>query len=251
MNLALLDIDPSALETVRREVSATAPVEVHTFSVDVSDRAAVHASAGEVERALGNVHVLCDNAGVAFAGKPVDETADELFDWMMHVNVFGLFDVIRAYVPRMQRHGEGGHVVITGSTTGLRSMPDRLNGIYSASKMAVVGLAENLRATLPSSGIGVSCLCPGRVATNALLAGRRRPAKFGGPFELAGADTPRDAMDTAAIGRVVIRGIRDDEFYLFSHPRERRDIQARFQAIAAAMDRWERILPELGIDPAP
>jgi NAD(P)-dependent dehydrogenase (short-subunit alcohol dehydrogenase family) len=248
VNLALLDIDEPALEAIRSEIAATG-VKVYAFPLDASERAAIHATADQAERALGDIHVLCDNAGVAFRGKPVDETSEDLFDWMMHVNVFGMYDVLRAYVPRIKRHGHGGHVVITGSVSGLHSMPDRLNGIYTATKMAVVGLAENLRATLPAHGIGVSCLCPGVVVSNATIVGRKRPAKFGGPFEREGSSTPRPGMDAAEIGRIVVRGIQDDEFYLFSHPDDRQYVAARFQAILDGMERWERILPELGIDP--
>ena len=249
VNLALMDIDPPALEAIRAEIAATG-VSVCAFPLDVSDRAAVHATAERAERALGDIHLLCDNAGVAFRGKSVDETSEDLFDWMMHVNVFGMFDVLRAYVPRMKRHGTGSHIVITGSVSGLHSVPERLNGIYTATKMAVVGLAENLRVTLTPAGIGVSCLCPGVVVSNATIVGRLRPAKFGGPFEREGSSAPRPGMDASEIGRIVVRGIKDDEFYLFSHPDDRRYVKERFQAILDGMDRWERILPELGIDPA-
>lgn len=248
VNLALLDIDEPALEAIRTEIAATG-VKASAFVLDASDRAAVHATAEQAERTLGDIHILCDNAGVAFRGKSVDETNEDLFDWMMHVNVFGMYDVLRAYVPRMKRHGQPGHIVITGSVSGLHSMPDRLNGIYTATKMAVVGLAENLRATLPAQGIGVSCLCPGVVVSNAPIVGRVRPAKFGGPFEREGGSAPRPGMDAAEIGRVVVHGIKSDEFYLFSHPDDRQFVKARFQAILDGMDRWERTLPELGIDP--
>ena len=248
VNLALLDIDEPALAAIHTEIAGTG-VKASAFALDASDRAAIHATADRVEATLGNVHILCDNAGVAFRGKSVDETDEGLFDWMMHVNVFGMYDILRAYVPRMKRHGEPGHVVITGSVSGLHSMPDRLNGIYTATKMAVVGLAENLRATLPAHGIGVSCLCPGVVVSNAPLVGRVRPAKFGGPFEREGGSAPRPGMDPSEIGRIVVRGIKDDEFYLFSHPDDRQYVEARYQAILDGMDRWERILPELGIDP--
>lgn len=249
VHLALLDIDGDALASLCKEL-APSGVRTTAIALDVTDRAAVHAAAAAAEDALGPLNVLCDNAGVAFRGKAVEDTDEQIFDWMMHVNVFGMYDVLRAFVPRIERHGEGGHVVITGSVSGLHSMPDRANGIYTATKMAVVGLAENLRVSLPKKGIGVSCLCPGVVVSNATIAGRKRPAKFGGPFEREGSSAPRPGMDAADVGRIVVHGIRTGEFWLFPHPDDRQYLRARFEEILAGMELWEGILPTLGIDPS-
>jgi len=249
VNLALLDIDASALPALRDEVAALG-VEAHAFVLDVSDRAAVRATAAEVARACGDVDILCNNAGVGYRGTSLDETPDEILDWLFGVNVFGIFNVNKAFVPLIKRHGRGGHTVITGSISGLHLMAGRRNGLYTATKMAVVGLAESLRETLEPDGIGVSVLCPGNVATNAPLAGRSRPARFGGPFEREGSTQPRVGMDPADIGRIVIRAIHDNDFYVFPHPSDRVYFGRRVQAMLDGFDCWERTLPELGIDPA-
>ena len=248
-NVALLDVDEAALPAVRDEVAALG-VAAHAFALDVSDRAAVHAAAEVVSDACGDIHILCNNAGVGSRGTSLEDAPDEIFDWLFNVNVFGSFNVTKAFVPLIKRHGQGGHVVITGSISGLHLMTGRKNGIYTATKMAVVGLAESLRETLEPEGIGVSVLCPGNVATNAPLAGRWRPQRFGGPFEREGSTQPRPGMDPADVGRIVVRAIQDNDFYVFPHPSDRVHFMRRVQAMLEGFDRWERVLPELGIDPA-
>jgi NAD(P)-dependent dehydrogenase (short-subunit alcohol dehydrogenase family) len=246
MRMAILDVDQGLLNETRDTLRAQgATVDVHR--VDVSEREAVHAVAAAVERELGAVHVLCSNAGVNFRSPSLDEVPDESFDWLFSVNVFGTFNVIKAFVPGMRRHGAGGHVVLTASVAGLHALPSRQIGVYSATKMAVVGMAEFLRDSLSTEGIGVSVLCPGNVATRG-QSGHWRAERFGGPFDRPGF-TPRSGMDPNDIGKIVLRGIQDDEFYLFSHPTDRRFVADRFNAMSAAFDRWERVLPQLGIDP--
>lgn len=247
-NVALLDIDDALLAEARDAV-ATLGVRAQAYRVDVGDRAAVHAAAARVERDLGAVHVLCDNAGVAFRGPALDETPDETFDWMFNVNVSGMFNVAKAFITQMRRHRKGGHVVLTGSIAGLHAMRGRRNGIYSATKMAVVGLAEFLRETLPAEGIGVSVLCPGNVVTRAQQSGRWRQERYGGPFEREGANLPRSGMDPDDVGRIVVRGIQDDAFYIFTHPSDRTYVEERFAGMIDAFERWTQVLPELGIDP--
>jgi len=248
VHVALLDVDERTLPGVRDEVAALG-VRAHAFPLDVSDRAAVYAAAAAVERTCGDVHVVCSNAGVAFRGTGIEETPDEIFDWLFNVNVVGMFNVCKAFVPAMQRHGTGGHLVVTGSISGLHLMAGRRNGVYTATKMAVVGLAEALRETLEPQGIGVSVLCPGNVSTNAQQSGRWRPARFGGPFERPEAAQARPGMDPADVGRVVVRAIEDGEFYVFTHPSDRAAFAQRVQGMVDAFDRWEAILPTLGIDP--
>ncbi len=248
VHLALLDVDERTLPGVRDEVAALG-VRAHAFVLDVSDRTAVHAVAEQVERTCGAVHVLCSNAGVAYRGTGIEDTPDEMFDWLFNVNVFGMFNVCKAFVAAIKRHGPGGHVVLTGSISGLHLIEGRRNGVYTATKMAVIGLAEAMHETLEPQGIGVSVLCPGNVATNAQQSGRWRPQRFGGPFDRPEAAAPRPGMDPDDVGRVVVQAIKDGEFYVFSHPSDRVHFQRRLDGMFAAFDRWEQVLPTLGIDP--
>jgi NAD(P)-dependent dehydrogenase (short-subunit alcohol dehydrogenase family) len=246
MNVALLDIRGDAVDEVCAEIPAGGGA-VRSYQVDVGERDSVYRAAGAVERDFGDVHLLCSNAGVIFTGTPLDETPDEMFDWMMNVNVTGTFNMIRAFVPRMRAHRAGGHVTITSSAAGLHILPGENFGAYAAAKMAVVGLGEDLRDTLASEGIGVSVLCLGRIATSAATSGMQRPARYGGPFKPETFPAEVNAMAPADAARIIIRGIRDDAPYIFTRLSDRADVARRFRAINADFDRWDRTLPELGL----
>jgi NAD(P)-dependent dehydrogenase (short-subunit alcohol dehydrogenase family) len=246
MAVALLDIRREAVDAVRAEMPAGATARAYAF--DVGERESVRAVAAAVERDFGGVDLLCSNVGVIFTGQPLYETPDEMFDWMLNVNVTGTFNTIKAFVPGMLRRGRGGQVTITSSSAGLHVIRGAEFGAYVASKMAVVGLAEDLRQSLAPHGIGVSAVVPGRVRTNAANSGRQRPARFGGPFDRENppAMIP-DALSPEEAARIIVRGIRENAPYVFTRPIDRANVEARFAAMLADFDRWERALPELGI----
>ena len=122
--------------------------------------------------AFGNVHVVCNNAGVA-AGGGIDNISLDNWRWVLDVNLMGVLHGIRTFLPHIRAHGEGGHIVNTasmaGMTSGLGFSP------YVASKFAVVGMSEGLATQLRPLGIGVSVLCPGFVRTRIGESGRNRP----------------------------------------------------------------------------
>src|SRR5690606_18639668 len=148
---------------------------VHAIRLDVTDRAAYAAAADEVTRVFGNLHVLCNNAGVASHGFVQNATYDD-WDWTLGVNIGGVVNGIRTFLPRMIDHGEEGHIVTASSMAGLGAAPG--NVVYSTSKFAVVGLSEGLRKELADQNIGVTVLCPAAVKTNFNRNARNRPAKF-------------------------------------------------------------------------
>ena len=192
-------------------------VKVVTEVADVSDRASLHAAAALVRHALGLVQVVCSNAGVGFRS-PLMETPDENFDWLIAVNLTGTFNVAKAFVPAMIASGKPGHLFITGSLVGLFETPANHNGVYTATKMGVLGLATSLRAELESHHIGVSVLFPGLVNTNTRLGGRYRPVRFGGPFERPDSKRSANGMSPDDVGRIAVRAIEDDIFLVQSHP---------------------------------
>jgi NAD(P)-dependent dehydrogenase (short-subunit alcohol dehydrogenase family) len=145
----------------------------------------------------------------------------------------------------IRKHGEGGHIVNTSSIGGLQVQAGWNTGAYSMTKYAVVALSEALEQELRGSGIGVSVFCPAAVDTDLHDSAKNRPARFGGPFVreqqhflkdlIAGGLTPLQA------GERVVRGIRDDEFFIFSHSAPRKWIEARHQRLMAAFDRIEQL----------
>jgi NAD(P)-dependent dehydrogenase (short-subunit alcohol dehydrogenase family) len=248
MNVALLDIRREPIEELRTQLG-THGGKSGAYQVDVGDRGSVRAMADAIERELGDVDLLCSNVGVIFTGTSIDETPDEMFDWMMNVNVGGTFNIVKAFVPNMRKRGKGGHVTVTSSAAGLHIIPNEHFGAYAAAKMAVVGLGEDLRDKLAADGIGVSVIAPGRVFTNAARSGMQRPERFGGPFERENPPPLVDAMDPADAAKIIIRGIRENAPYIFTRLGDRASVERRFNAMLADFDRWDRIIPELHLGP--
>ena len=151
MKVVLADIEESVLaESIASFEGSNA--EVHGIVVDVTDRAAMTAAADEAEAHFGPVQVVCNNAGVA-AGGPLDTVSYDDWDWVLGVNIGGVVNGIQTFVERIKKHGQGGHIVNTASMAGF--LPSA-GGIYAASKFAVVGMSEALRADLAPYNIGVS-----------------------------------------------------------------------------------------------
>jgi NAD(P)-dependent dehydrogenase (short-subunit alcohol dehydrogenase family) len=247
-NLALLDIDSDALERIQSDLAATG---VRTLAVvaDVSQRDDVFRSVETVGAEFGDVHVLCSNAGVTVRGAPLYQMDPDTFDWMLHVNVGGTFNVTRAYIPAMLHHGGPAHVVLTASSTCLYELPGRENGAYASGKMAVLGMAQSLRASLRGSNVGVTAVVPAIIATNIQQSGRHRPARYGGPFDRPDAAAQRAGMPAGDVARVVLRAMAEGDFLAITHPAGRELLDAQYGEAAAAHERWEAILTEMQIDP--
>lgn len=246
MKIMLADIEADALATAVTQLRDISP-DVCGITCDVADPASVgHAARASFER-FGNVHVLCNNAGVAAPGG-IDDISLENWRWLLDVNLMGVVHGIHAFLPHIRAHGEGGHIVNTASMAGMNS------GLgfspYSASKFAVVNMSEGLAVRLRPLGIGVTVLCPGFVRTRINESGRNRPERYGpaqipDPTSPAGvlraqiAELTRSGLDPADVAVQVISAIRDDELYVFTHsgPRWRAELKERFGAILAAMDK--------------
>jgi short-subunit dehydrogenase len=158
-----------------------------------------------------------------------------------------MFNGVKAVLPKIRAHGEGGHVVNTASMAGVLQYSQA--GIYVTTKFAVVGFSEALRAELAPEGIGVSAFCPGGVRTNIRDSEATRPARFanksdgppGGPppgMNFSDEDRARLASLTASpeeAAELVLQGIRDNALYIFTAPEFRAGVEERFEAIRRAL----------------
>jgi NAD(P)-dependent dehydrogenase (short-subunit alcohol dehydrogenase family) len=136
--------------------------KVHARTTDVADAQSVQALADEVHAQGGALDVLINNAGVGTAGKLI-ETDFAVWDWALGVNVKGVVHGCRLFGPARVERGQGGHFVNVASAAGL--LAPRGMSVYAATKFAVVGLSEALRAELAEHRIEVTTLCPGVVDT--------------------------------------------------------------------------------------
>jgi len=165
---------------------------VHTFALDVRDRAAVSAALAELPAAWSQVDVLVNNAGLAAGLDPLHEGDPEGWDRMLDTNVRGLLAVTRSVVPGMVARGRG-HVVNIGSIAGHDTYPG--GAVYCATKAAVDRITAGLRMDLLGTGVRVSTVDPGLVETELSV------VRFGGDSERAAAVydglTPLSAEDVA------------------------------------------------------
>jgi NAD(P)-dependent dehydrogenase (short-subunit alcohol dehydrogenase family) len=251
-NVAMVDIRAEALEEARARVHNLG-AHVETYVSDVSDAALLEETAAAIEAQFGAIHIVCNNAGVSMLGVRLEDIPRSDWDWVIDVNIKGVINGLRTFVPRMRRHGEGGHIVNTASIAGLQVNPNFRTGAYAMTKYAVVALSEALEQELAGSGIGVSVLCPAAVDTGIHLSARARPSRFGGPFTRDAdhfmGDLIKQGLRPEQVGARVVQAIRDDEFYILTHSSPRAWVERRFARIMAAFDRAEAFERNLGIKP--
>ena len=146
-NLAISDIDGAGLdETVR--LCSGAPGKVVGYSLDVADRDAFAAHADEVTSTFGSVHLVVNNAGVAVSGT-IEETTFDDFDWLLGINLLGVINGTKVFLPHLIASGDG-HLVNVSSVFGL--IAPAYNGAYCTAKFAVRGFTEALRQEMLIGG---------------------------------------------------------------------------------------------------
>jgi NAD(P)-dependent dehydrogenase (short-subunit alcohol dehydrogenase family) len=244
MKVMLADVEASALEKALQSLS-NYDNRVRGVRCDIADPDSMDRAAQAAFEAFGNVHVVCNNAGVA-AGGGIDNISVDNWRWVVDVNLMGVVYGVRSFLPHMMKHREGGHIVNTASMAGM------INGMgfspYAATKFAVVAMSEGLAMQLQPHGIGVSVLCPEFVRTGIGESGRNRPERYGKPRPLDPASPAAQlvaeiarqleaGIDPAEVAAKVLAAIRNEELYIFTHPNMRQSVDGRFAAIQAAMDR--------------
>jgi len=239
-HIALADIQPDTLERARSEIAALG-VRAVAYALDVSDAEVVVRVADAVEAEFGKVHIVCNNAGISRGDVRLLEMTRAQWDWIFGVNVFGVVNGIAAFVPRILKHGEGGHVVNTASMAGLQVNPNiRGIGAYAMTKHAVIALSDALAMELQGSNIGISVLCPAQVDTTLYDSGRRRPERFGGSYQRADRNEARARSTTGlsadAVGEHVVHAIRTNEYFIFTHPEARGRVDECHARMMAGFD---------------
>jgi NAD(P)-dependent dehydrogenase (short-subunit alcohol dehydrogenase family) len=228
MKVVLSDVEEEAL-TETTDALRDEGAEVHAVVTDVSKAQQVQALADESVKRFGAVHVLCNNAGVAIASGSSWETTLDDWRWTIDVNLMGVIHGVRSFVPIMLELGSESHIVNTASIAGLVAGADIAS--YAVTKFGVVALSEHLYLELEGAGAKtkVSVLCPGFVATKIMDSERNRPAD-----RQDASPTPTDpqseifydwfsgqidkGLDPRAVGDQVLSAIREERFYILTHP---------------------------------
>ena len=237
MDLALADVDEVNLSSVQDEILAKG-VRAITLKVDVSNAQQLEIFRDQTLTRLGGVHVVCNNAGVSPLGAVWENTPAD-WQWILGVNLWGVIHGVRAFAPHLIKQDEG-HIVNTASVAGLISPPG--SGAYNVTKHGVVALSESLYHDLRerNSKVGVSVLCPAYVPTGIVDSERNRPKDL--PISTKSEATlAREAMLRKAVtsgkisadqvAQAVLAAIRDERFYILTHPRIKGAIQARMEDI--------------------
>ena len=224
MQVVMADLEQTALEEAVEKLEKQQH-RVVGIPADVLIQESVDELYSKSRETFGNIHVLCNNAGIAASSgnKPIWEVERTDWQWTLGVNFYGVLYGIQAFLPHMIEHGEDGHVVTTASLAGLI----RGAGPYGVSKHAVRALAETLNSDLVARGAKIrsSVLCPGFVNTNIGKSERNRPSnltQLQAPLEDI-ENSPimallRNGKEPSEIADIVIEAIRDDLFYILPHP---------------------------------
>ena len=238
--LVLADVEKGALDGAVERLRGDG-VEVHGVVCDVRSLDEVTAMADQAFDRLGKVHVVFNNAGVAVGG-PVSEMSHDEWRWIIDVDLWGPIHGVEAFLNRIIAQGEGGHILFTASFAGL--VPNVGLGPYCVAKYGVVALAEVLYRELRGHEIGVSVLCPMRVATNIGTSERNRSDEYGGPVAAVAVPDQSEANQEMAgrvlpvegVARLTVEAILANRLYVLPHEESREPVRRRFQRIDRTYD---------------
>jgi NAD(P)-dependent dehydrogenase (short-subunit alcohol dehydrogenase family) len=227
---------------------------VHAIKHDVMDRDGWQRTADEIEKKFGLLNILVNNAGVGLQAPASTGTIKD-WEWGLGVNFWGPIYGVNTFVPRMLAGKQGSQIVTTTSTSGI--LPGSGAGIYTVSKIAAVGLMEELRHELGSTNIGTSAFVPGLTTTNIGQSENYRPdtlkndgppaAAPGAQARPAGGGAPRPQppaglspawtrpQDPLVVGRFVLDGILHNDLFIVLQPEYRPGIEARANALIESM----------------
>jgi NADP-dependent 3-hydroxy acid dehydrogenase YdfG len=191
------------------------------------------------------VNLLFNNAGVADLGMGggIWECSLTDWEWIMGVNLWGVIHGIRTFVPIMLEQETECHIVNTASMAGLLSYP--AGGIYKVTKHGIVTLSETLLLDLAKKNAKpkVSVLVPGIINTQIMASDRNRPDALQNKtanVSLSSEDEKRttawvhaikEGMSPQQAADIVFQAIRDEKFYIFTHPEMKPLVQLRMEDI--------------------
>jgi NAD(P)-dependent dehydrogenase (short-subunit alcohol dehydrogenase family) len=202
---------------------------------DVTDRDGWAQVLEQIKNQYGRLHLVVNNAGSKLRAKVSNAKAEE-WDNAVAVNYTATYNSVAVCLPHMLEHGEGSQIVVTSSMSGL--LPGGNLGVYTATKIAAVGLIEALRVELEGTTVGTSAFVPGGVNTdnyigtgeeNPFRAGQQRPP--GAPPLRRG---PPPGMDPLEAGERVLNGVINNDLFIVTHPEYMPGTQQRFEAMLAS-----------------
>lgn len=247
--VAVADIMLDNARKVAAEIEAAGGTAI-AVECDVCDRGSIKAMKAAVDAALGPVQLLFANAG-ATSFDPLVEMSDDDVDWILQVNLHGVMNTTRAFLPDMIA-GKEGHICATASMAGLLPGWIPVHAPYSAAKAGIIGMMMNLTLELKPHNIHTTSYCPGGVATGMNENNAKyRPTQFGGPGEApvhVGDESAQVSklafFSPEAIAPMVLQAVRNNRAFVFDHPEQRIHFRETYSNVVEACyddaDAWER-----------
>ncbi len=218
--------------------------KVRAYRCDVTERSQIEALAEGVINDFGQINYVFANAGVAVPGSILATDPAE-FDWLLDVNIRGVFSTIQVFVPLLMKSAEAkqaAHFIITGSENSFGISNTGPSSAYTMTKQASLALAETLRRDLAESAVAVSIFCPGLVDTKLYDARRTRQDRYGGesamPQEYAerASAAMAQGQDPGVTAALCLAGVANDEFLIITDPKIREFSGKRNTEINHALD---------------
>ncbi|RJG00611.1 SDR family NAD(P)-dependent oxidoreductase [Noviherbaspirillum sedimenti] len=231
LKLAMADVDEKRLahevETLR-----VAGIEAKAFACDVSLPAELEKLKDGTLAEFGRFDIVCNNAGVILPFSPLWEVSTSDWEWILDINLRGIFNGIRTFVPHLVQQGSG-HIVNTASMAGVTMIPG--NGAYNATKHAAVSLTETLAADLSEAGsaVGATVLCCGLVSTRIRESVLKRSAPA--PINMEAIVNPIAksfiSLPPDDVADMVLDAIEKRRLYLFTNPGSEERIRNRIDRL--------------------
>jgi NAD(P)-dependent dehydrogenase (short-subunit alcohol dehydrogenase family) len=254
--VAVADIQIKNAEKTAAEIRAAGGTAI-ALHCDVCERGSIARMKAQAISQLGPIRLVFANAG-ATSFTPLAQMSDDDVDWIIQVNLMGVMNTARAFLPELMDAGEG-HICATASMAGLLPgwIPEHVP--YSAAKAGIIGMMMNLALELKPYNVFTTSYCPGGVASGMKTNnGSYRPERFGGPETVAdvqftgnsNAHSAPAFYHPEAVAPMVLDAVRHNRAFVFDHPEQRRLFRETYSAIVEACydaaDAWERThgLPE-------
>ncbi len=240
-HVAVADVDFEGAQAVAESIAAQGG-SAAAHRCDVTDSAGMEDLAQAIAAEQGVPGLVCANAGVMSAMAPLLDAASSDAEWVVRVNVLGTINTLQSFGRLMAAGQEQGWLMATGSEHSV-GVPHANSGAYTASKHAVLGMCDVLRAELPDH-VGVSVVCPGLTASLLWNATRQRPDHYGGSTDNdpgAGAFMEQMGMSAETVAQRAFDGIAAGHFLIPTHYHARAYAEQRAEDMAEAYDRLSEI----------